>query len=61
MRQNPALQIRAQFTLHMGHSQITDAYLLALAVHQQGALATFDQRVALSVVVGAKEKNLVLL
>jgi len=45
----------------MGHSQITDAYLLALAVHQQGALATFDQRVALSVVVGAKEKNLVLL
>jgi len=31
-----------------GHNPITDAYLLALAVHHQGALATFDCRVALS-------------
>ena len=49
------------WTRVMGHNQITDAYLLALAVQHQGALATFDHRVALSVVVGAKEKNLVLL
>jgi len=45
----------------MGHNPITDAYLLALAVHHQGALATVDRGVALSVVIGAKEKHLVLL
>ena len=60
-----ALSLRSDNILNwtrvMGHNQITDAYLLALAVHHQGALATFDHRVALSVVVGAKEKNLVLL
>lgn len=26
----------------MGHQQITDAYLLALAMHKKGRLATFD-------------------
>jgi uncharacterized protein len=26
----------------VGHQQITDAYLLALAIHKQGRLATFD-------------------
>ena len=45
----------------MGHNQITDAYLLALAVHHGGALATFDHRVALSAVAGATAKNLKLL
>jgi predicted nucleic acid-binding protein len=28
----------------MGHKQITDAYLLALAVHHRGRLVTFDSR-----------------
>ena len=45
----------------LGHSQITDAYLLALAVHHSGALATFDHRVALSTVTGASSKHLRLL
>ena len=45
----------------MGHNQITDAYLLALAVSNGGALATFDHRVALSSVVGALPKHLKLL
>ena len=45
----------------MGHNQITDAYLLALAVHHRGALATFDHHVALSAVGGATAKNLKLL
>ena len=45
----------------MGHNQITDAYLLALAVHHNGALATFDHRVAVSVVNGALAKHLKLL
>ncbi|MGA2743822.1 MAG: TA system VapC family ribonuclease toxin [Candidatus Sulfotelmatobacter sp.] len=28
---------------HRGHQQITDAYLLALAIHHRGKLATLDQ------------------
>ena len=45
----------------MGHNQITDIYLLALAVQQGGALATLDHRVALSAVRGAQTKHLQLL
>ena len=45
----------------IGHNQITDAYLLALAVNKGGALATFDHRIALSSVVGAEPKHLKLL
>ena len=43
------------------HNQITDVYLLALAVARRGCLVTLDHRVALSTVVGATSKNLVLL
>ena len=42
----------------MGHSQITDAYLLALAVNKAGTLATFDRWAALSSVMGALPKHL---
>jgi len=28
---------------HTGHQQVTDAYLLGLAIHYKGKLATFDQ------------------
>lgn len=45
----------------MGHNQITDAYPLALAVSNGGALATFDHRVAHSSVVSAMPKHLKLL
>ena len=41
-----------------GHNQITDAYLLARAVQHQGALASFDQGVALSAVKGATQTHL---
>jgi len=44
-----------------GHGQITDLYLLALAVAHQGALATFDHRIALNAVVGAEKQHLLLL
>ena len=44
-----------------GHSQITDAYLLALAVAHQGCLATLDHRVAVSAVVGATAQHVPLL
>ncbi|MEO7850757.1 MAG: TA system VapC family ribonuclease toxin [Rubrivivax sp.] len=45
----------------LGHNQITDVYLLALAVEKQGCLVTLDHRVALSTVVGATAKHLLLL
>lgn len=45
----------------LGHNQVTDVYLLALAVAHGGCLATLDHRVALSTVVGAAERNLMLL
>ncbi len=44
-----------------GHNQITDAYLLALAAKNKGALVTFDQRIAISVAPAATAKNLVVL
>ncbi len=45
----------------MGHNQITDVYLLALAVAHSGTLATLDHRVALSAVRGAEAKHLRLM
>lgn len=45
----------------MGHNQITDVYLLALAVQRGGALATLDHRVALNSVQGAQAWHLQLL
>ena len=45
----------------MGHNQITDVYLLALAVAHGGALATLDHRVALNAVRDAQGKHLQLL
>ena len=44
-----------------GHRQITDADLLALAVRQGGALATFDAAVPLSAVRGAAKRHLLML
>lgn len=52
---------RVNWARVMGHNQITDAYLLALAVHHAGALTTFDHHVALSAVRGATPRNLKLL
>lgn len=42
----------------MGHGQITDVYLLALAVARRGCLATLDRRVSLTTVVDALPKHL---
>lgn len=41
--------------------QLTDLYLLALAVHHQGRLVSFDLRIPLSAVRGARAEHLVLL
>jgi toxin-antitoxin system PIN domain toxin len=48
--------------LHM-HSagQLTDLYLLALAVKHAGRLVSFDRRIPLSAVQGARAEHLVIL
>lgn len=43
------------------HHQVTDLYLLALAVKRGGRLVTFDQGIAFSSVIGVKADNLVIL
>jgi hypothetical protein len=45
----------------LGSKQITDLYLLALAVRRGGRLATFDKNIPLSAVAGAGAQNLVAL
>ena len=49
------------FNRVQGHNQITDLYLLALAVHRGGCLASFDQAIALSSVHGATARHLRML
>lgn len=52
---------RVDFSRLHGHRQITDAYLLALAVQRGGALPSFDAGVPLSAVRGATRKHLLAL
>jgi toxin-antitoxin system PIN domain toxin len=40
-----------------GHQQITDVYLLALAVRHAGSLVSFDQAISLSAVRGATPEH----
>jgi toxin-antitoxin system PIN domain toxin len=40
------------------HGQITDVYLLGLAIERGGRLATFDRRIPLSAAIGAHEEQL---
>lgn len=44
-----------------GPRQLTDVYLLALAVHHRGYLVTFDHSIALDSVRGAKASHLLVL
>jgi toxin-antitoxin system PIN domain toxin len=44
-----------------GHREVTDTYLLALAVRHEGTLATFDRTLRTTAVVGAGEEHLVVL
>lgn len=53
-------QVIDRSRLH-GPRQVTDAYLLALAIVHGGRLVTFDQTIALEAVVGARPANLVVL
>ena len=44
-----------------GHRQLSDVYLLALAVRHDARLATLDTRIPLTTVRGATEERLVVL
>ena len=44
-----------------GPRQLTDIYLLALAVNRGGRLVTLDERIPLSAVQGAKPEHLVVI
>lgn len=52
---------RVDFSRVHGHQQITDVYLLALAVKHKGCLTTFDRGIALSAAVGAQPRHLKLI
>lgn len=45
----------------LGHRQVTDVYLLALAVRQGGRLVTFDRRIATAAVPGAGNTQLAVI
>ncbi len=45
----------------IGHRQITDAHLLALAVRHGGRLVTLDRAIPLALVPGAEPEHLVVL
>ena len=44
-----------------GPKQLTDLYLLALAVHNGGRLLTFDQKIPITAIASASAKHLVVL
>lgn len=44
-----------------GHRQLTDVYLLGLAVRNDGRLATFDQGIPLKAIKGAKPETLAVI
>jgi predicted nucleic acid-binding protein len=45
----------------LGHRQLTDAYLLALAVTHDARLVTRDTRIPLDAIHGANESHLVVI
>ena len=49
---------RFDATALMGPSQITDSYLLAMAVNRDAVLVTLDTRLMLSAVTGATQRHL---
>jgi uncharacterized protein len=52
---------RFQPTYIQGHRQLTDIYLLGLAVANHGRLVTFDRNVPLRAVAGAEPRHLEIL
>jgi predicted nucleic acid-binding protein len=58
----PLSALRARWSKGLGHKQVTDAYLLALAIHNHASLVTFDSRIgALAGDGNAEHEALVIL
>lgn len=49
------------WTKVLGHRQVTDTYLIILAVQNQGCLVTMDRRISCGSVPNAKPENLVVI
>lgn len=49
------------FALETGHRQLTDAYLLGLAVRHDGRLATFDRSIPIRAVRRARPEHVTLI
>jgi len=45
----------------LGSRQVTDCYLLALAVRHDGRFVTFDRRIAIGAVPGAESRHLTMI
>ena len=45
----------------LGPSQLTDLYLLALAVSRRGRFVTFDRRITTTAVIGARPEHLLVI
>ena len=54
-----ALSVR--WSKGLGHKQITDAYLLALAIHHEGCLVTFDSRIVSLAGEGTLDRSALLI
>lgn len=52
---------RVRWDRLLGHRQVTDAYLLALAVEQAGRLVTLDRRIDTTLVPGAEARHLAMI
>ena len=57
----PLSALRVDQRSYFGHKQVTDAYLLALAMHHQGLLITFDRRMLQLAPEGTQERKTILL
>jgi len=58
---NPVQEPALAWPRILGHRQVTDAYLLALAVSNGGRFVTFDKRISTQTVAGADAEQLVVL
>jgi toxin-antitoxin system PIN domain toxin len=56
----PLAALRARWSKGLGHKQVTDAYLLALAIHHRGKLVTFDARMVALASEGRMERGSLL-
>ena len=53
----PLSAVGARWSNRLGHKQITDAYLLALAMHHKAKLVTFDRRMEILAPEGSAERE----